>query len=94
MVITTHSLNVLYVLNNLLLASKLPSQKAADEVPTEIRLAPGLVAAYHLQLDGAVQPLHSGAGEGLDERALGAAADDLAAQMNRMHALVGEGRSR
>ncbi|MDI7267627.1 MAG: AAA family ATPase [Myxococcota bacterium] len=93
-VITTHSLNVLYVLNNLLLASKLPSRKAADEVPEEIRLDPGLVAAYHLQLDGAVQPLHSDAGEGLDERALGAAVDDLAAQMNRMSALVGRGRSR
>ncbi len=78
-VITTHSLTVLYGINNLLAASQLEDDCLVDQIPPEIRLRPDLVAAYHLLPDGRVEPLE--AAPTIDEAALGEVADDLASQM-------------
>lgn len=82
-VITTHSLTVLYALNNLLRASKLPEDKLAKVVPPEIRLDPSLVAAYLLQPDGKVHDLMGGE-DSIDEAALGHVSDELSMDMNRI----------
>lgn len=82
-VLTTHSLTVLYTLNNLLSAHGLPSSKLTDELPPAIRLKPGDVAAYHLQPDGTVASLVGEEGT-IDESVLGGVADDLSAQMARI----------
>ena len=82
-VLTTHSLTVLYTINNLLMASSLPSQELADEIPLEIRLRPDDVAAYHLKQDGSIERLPTDKNT-ISEESLGSVADDLSLQMNRI----------
>ncbi|MEM9459087.1 MAG: AAA family ATPase [Myxococcota bacterium] len=83
-VVTTHSLTVLYVLNNLMLASSLEQSTLDQEIPIELRLHPEKVSAYLLHERGEIEELID-RGEGMmDEQALGAVADDIAGQMNRM----------
>lgn len=78
-VLTTHSLTVLYAINNLLLASDLEDDALEGEIPPRIRLRAGDVICHHLLLDGSVKTLEPS--PTIDERGLGEVADDLAAQM-------------
>jgi hypothetical protein len=56
-VVTTHSLTVLYALNNLVLASSL-GRAPHERIPEpEARLSPGAVAAYALEPDGTVHDI-------------------------------------
>jgi hypothetical protein len=87
-VITTHSLTVLYTINNLLMASRLSKKDLSDEIPAEIRLQPEDVAAYHLKQDGSIESLLSD-GATIDEEALARVADALSLQMNRILAKQG-----
>lgn len=77
-VVTTHSLTVLYTLNNLLLSSKLP------ETP-DVFLTPDEVEAWHLRDGLAVSLLDRDEGF-VDERELGSVGDDLMVAMNRIAA--------
>ncbi|MEA3310374.1 MAG: AAA family ATPase [Chloroflexota bacterium] len=56
-VVTTHSLDVLYALNNLIAAEeRLPKNLRDERVPSpEIRLSPEQVGAYHFKTSGEVQ---------------------------------------
>jgi len=85
-VITTHSLTVLYVLNNLMLASSLAEGTLREEIPGELRLDPEQVAAYLLEDGGKVVSLLDRAQGMIDERALGEVSDEMAGQMNRIFA--------
>lgn len=70
LVITTHSLVVLYTLNNLTLAYKQLGDKEAKRVPEEhVRLAPDKVAAY-LFANGKIENIVDDAGQ-IDEGLLG-----------------------
>ncbi|MCC6876645.1 MAG: ATP-binding protein, partial [Sandaracinaceae bacterium] len=89
-VITTHSLTVLYALNNAVLASKVGAKRASDVVAPELMLQSDQVAAYHLRSDGTVESLKDRESGLLDERALGEVSDDLAAQMNQLYLLGSE----
>jgi hypothetical protein len=81
-VLTTHSLTVLYTLNNLLKAAQLPSGIDARGLPEhELRLEPHLVAAWHLH-DGRVASLIDHKTGLIDEAALGSVADELSQQFN------------
>jgi hypothetical protein len=84
-VVTTHSLTVLYALNNLMLASSLAKDELRDEIPVELRLDPEKVSAYHLEGDRVVSLLDREQGM-IDEHALGAVSDEMAGQMNRIFA--------
>jgi hypothetical protein len=75
-VLTTHSLTVLYAVNNLLLRSKLADSAAA---PT---LSPGQTQAYLCDHDGKVTPLLDRKHGFIDEQHLGGVADTLLAEMN------------
>ncbi len=90
-VLTTHSLTVLYTLNNLLLAGKLGPKELVDEVPLNVRLKATDVAAYHVTEGGTVESLLGAEGV-IDESALGAVADDLSMQMNRILLRLGPDR--
>lgn len=85
-VITTHSLTVLYALNNLMLASSLTKSTLRDEIPVELRLDPENVAAYLLDDGGKVASLLDREQGMIDEQALGAVSDEMAGQMNRIFA--------
>ncbi len=82
-VVTTHSLTVLYTINNLLKASKLPPGVMSDEIDPGIRLRSDDVAAYHLRSDGGVTDIVDDEGV-IDERALAEVADDLSLQLARI----------
>lgn len=87
-VLTTHSLTVLYTINNLLMASELSPRDLADEIPATIRLRPQDVAAYHLKPDGSPESVVGETGT-IDEGALARVSDDLSIQMNRIIAKRG-----
>lgn len=77
-VVTTHSLTVLYTLNNLLLSSKLPDRPDTFLTPDEVE-------AWHLRDGLAVSLLDRDEGF-IDERELGSVGDDLMVTMNRIAA--------
>jgi len=81
-VVTTHSLTVLYALNNLVLASSL-GQAAEEGVPEpEVRLGREQVAAYSLQPDGTVKDIVDRETGFLSEVELGQVAAALGDEMN------------
>ena len=83
-VMTTHSLTALYVINNLLLAGGRRRKGAGRRSAAEgIDLLFKDVAAYHLHA-GEVTSLRDEETGQLDESALGRVADTLAAEMNRL----------
>ncbi|RME09593.1 MAG: ATP-binding protein [Ardenticatenia bacterium] len=87
-VITTHSLTILYALNNLVLASRLGEQPV-DGVPApEVRLKPAMVSAYLFDERGHVSSLLDEQQGFIEETALAAIDAELSAEMNRiMHAM-------
>ncbi len=90
--ITTHSLTVLYVINNLMLASEL---KTADNHPVihseapipELRLSPERVSAYVFRSDGQVQDLVDREEGFINETELGRIGEQLSYEMNFIGAL-------
>lgn len=82
-VITTHSLVVAYVLNNLTLAYDQLGDKEAERVPeVQVRLDPAKVAAY-LFADGKVKKIIDESGQ-IDEGLLGEVLGDLQVEFNRL----------
>ncbi len=84
--ITTHSLTVMYALNNLILArEKLADTEGLERVPeVEVRLDPEKVAAYLLH-EGRLENIKLDSGE-IDESRLGNVLGDLEAEYNRLAA--------
>ncbi len=83
-VISTHSLTILYALNNLLLASALGEQSRPDIPPSEVRLLPDMVAAYLFSEQGEVQSLLDEREGFIDEAVLGEVNASLSDEMNRI----------
>lgn len=87
-VVTTHSLTVLYALNNLVQASRVPVPASDTEIPEEaVRLDPQDIAAYVFREDG-VHPLVDRDSGYIDEAELGHVAEGLSEQMNRISMLA------
>ncbi|MCC6552169.1 MAG: AAA family ATPase [Polyangiaceae bacterium] len=87
-VITTHSLNVIYALNNLMQASRL-GEHAEEGLPEPaMRLAPGDVSVYAFVTGQHPRQLVDIDAKFIDERALGEVAEDLGAALNRIGVLA------
>jgi hypothetical protein len=92
-VLTTHSLTVLYALNNLLEASRLAGDDASEQFPeNQVRLPPSQVAAYHLG-GGQVTSLMDQESGLINEESLGHVSDRLSMQMSSMQLRVSESMS-
>lgn len=82
--LTTHSLTVLYAINNLVQAAGLP-RDAGDGFPEErIRLPKRDVAVYAFHEGKPPRSLVDPTGGFIDERELGSVADSLSAMLNRI----------
>ncbi len=83
LVVTTHSLAVLYAFNNLTLAYRQLGSKTADRVPEiPVRLPPENMAAY-LFADGRIENIADESGQ-IDEGLLGQVLGDLEVEFNRL----------
>jgi hypothetical protein len=89
-VVTTHSLVVLYVLNNLLQASRLGTGPAADVPAPDLRLRPQDVSVYAFAAGKAPRQLVDQENAFIDESELGAVSEELAAELNRVTACLPE----
>jgi hypothetical protein len=89
-VVTTHSLTVLYTLNNLIQASLLPVGKVEGVPEPEFRLSPAQVSVYAFEKDVTPRQLVDIKKAFIDERELGAVAEDLSAELNRIGARLAE----
>lgn len=85
-VVTTHSMTVLYALNNLVQASLLGAAEAPGVPSPEIRIAPGDVSVYAFTEGEAPRQLMDVEKAFIDERALGGVGDELSAELNRIAA--------
>ena len=86
--VTTHSLTVLYTLNNLMLASDLGAEIGnADVPPSDLRLKPKQVAAWHFKENGEVSDIMDRDTGFISEEELGKVGEQLSAQMNIIGAL-------
>ncbi len=86
--VTTHSLTVLYALNNLLAASDLPEKVTEPGIPEpEVRVRPGTAGAYLFREDGAVVPLTDEETGLLSEAELAEADEQLTVESNRIEYL-------
>jgi hypothetical protein len=82
-IITTHSLVVAYVLNNLTLAYRQLGDKEAERVPeVQVRLDPAKIMAY-LFIDGKIEKVVDELGQ-IDEGLLGQVLGDLQVEFNRL----------
>jgi hypothetical protein len=83
-VLTTHSLTVLYALNNLIMASALKSKRRREGLPPEVAwLAPNMVAAYAFG-GGTPKSLVDQKTGFISEADLGKVAEQLNETMNRI----------
>lgn len=83
LIITTHSLTILYALNNLSLAYRKLGDREARNLPNAlVRLAPDKVAGY-LFADGSVESVVDKNGQ-IDEGRMGEVLGDLQVQFNRL----------
>lgn len=81
--ITTHSLFMLYAINNLTLAKKQLNEDEPDGMPPQnVRISPDKVAAY-LAVDQTLQSITDPTGQ-IDESRLGEVLGDLEVQYNRL----------
>lgn len=87
-VITTHSLTVLYALNNLIQASQLADTPAEHVPPPEIRLGADQVAAYVLRAGETPVSIVDRAAGFIDEVELGRVSEDLSDELNRIGRLA------
>lgn len=86
--VTTHSLTVLYALNNLLAASALPEDLVEPGVPEpEVRLKPGMAGAYLFREDGVVVSLVDEETGLLSEAELAEVDEQLTVESNRIEYL-------
>jgi len=88
--VTTHSMTVLYTLNNLLQASKLGARHADDVPGPELRLAPDQVSVYSLQAGKRPRQLVDQEKAFVDERDLGLVAEELSTELNRIGHYIAE----
>lgn len=87
-VVTTHSLSVLYTINNLVLASALDTNFKNKDVPEpEIRLKPEQVAAYVFQGDGRIVDIVDRESGFISEVELGQVGEMLSTEMNTIERL-------
>jgi len=90
--VTTHSLIVLYAVNNLLAASGLPEDLVEPGVPEpEVRLKPGKVGAYFFREDGEVVSLVDPETGLLSEAELAEVEERLSVEANRIDYLLPDG---
>ena len=90
--VTTHSLIVLYAANNLLAASDLPEDLVEPGVPEpEVRLKPGKVGAYFFREDGEVVSLVDPETGLLSEAELAEVEERLSVEANRIDYLLPDG---
>ncbi len=89
-VVTTHSLTVLYALNNLIQASLLKGGEVEGVPGPEFRLSPEQVSVYAFEKDEAPRQLVDIEKAFIDERELGAVAEDLSAELNRIGTRIAE----
>ncbi len=80
-VLSTHSLTVVYALNNLLQAHRLGDEEIEGTPDPGLRLNPADVAVYSFG-DAAPRPLLDASTGFIDETALGSVSEELAAGMN------------
>ncbi|MBC7225910.1 MAG: ATP-binding protein [Thermoflexales bacterium] len=86
--VTTHSLTVLYALNNLLAASALPEEFVEPGLPEpEVRLKPGMAGAYLFREDGVVVSLVDAETGLLSEAELAETGEQLMVEANRIEYL-------
>lgn len=86
--ITTHSLIVLYALNNLLAASALPEGLTEPGVPEpEVRLRPGMAGMYFFGEDGIVKNLVDAETGIISEAELAETGERLITELNRIEVL-------
>lgn len=82
-VVTTHSLVVLYTLNNLMQAALLGEQlKSPDLPPAELRIHAGRVSVYGFSQGKRPRQLVDSEQSFIDERELGRVDEELSAQLN------------
>ncbi|WNG62266.1 ATP-binding protein [Archangium gephyra] len=86
-VLTTHSLNVIYALNNFIQASRLGDTVEEGVPEPEVRLKPQDVSVYAFT-GGAPRQLVDVEAAFIDERELGWVSEELAAGLNRIGALT------
>jgi len=83
--VTTHSMTVLYALNNLIEASALPEDYTEPCIPEpEVRLKPGKVGAYFFREDGVVVDLVDKELGVISETELAEVGESLVIQANRI----------
>jgi AAA15 family ATPase/GTPase len=88
-VITTHSLSVLYTLNNLLQAGLLDKTTSSSAVPDpRFRLAAKDVSVYAFTQDKAPRQLVDEKRAFIDERELGSIGDELSTELNHIASLL------
>ncbi len=83
-VMTTHSMNVIYELNNLIQATRLGDRVVEGAPSPDVRLSPSDVAVYNFGPDGP-RSIVDGTGF-IDESVLGEVAEELTASMNTIGA--------
>ena len=84
-VVTTHSLTVLYTINNLVQAGRLPPEIDRPGLPPKgLRLLPEEVEAYLFRRDGTVDTLVNRKNGFINEAELGTVSDELQGQMNQI----------
>jgi hypothetical protein len=83
-VVTTHSLSLLYALNNLVQAHALKGDGDARLPEKSVRLSPDDVAVYGFKTGEAPQSLVEPKSGFISEAMLGGVADDLSAELNRI----------
>ncbi len=86
LVLTTHSLTVIYKLNNLVLASALGEETSAGLPAPEVRLSPSQVGAYLFHTNGAVENIVDSETGFINEAPLGEIGDHLMEEMNAITA--------
>lgn len=89
-VLTTHSLTVLYALNNLIQASRLADTPIEGVPPPEIRLDVQQVAAYVLRAGEAPQDIVDRGAGFIDEVELARVSEDLGDELNRIGRLAAD----
>ena len=87
-VVTTHSLTLLYALNNLVQAYALNGNEDGKVPEESIRLSPDDVAVYGFKVGETPQSLVEPGTGFISEAMLGGVADDLAAELNRINLRV------
>ena len=83
-VVTTHSLTVLYTLNNLLQAGKIKGEGGDDLPSPDFRLDPASVSVYAFKAGKEPQQLVDIREAFIDERELGWVSDELSVELNRI----------